>query len=200
MRNDREAAKPDAGARLERLPMSRYQYLLFAVVATAFLFDTADTAALAYMLGTIKADLGLSVAEAAPKNLVHVLCDNRVQYGGTANLAIPRAGGVDFCAMASAAGYARSLEAPDADTFRQIAGALNDSPRIPVRVVHKPIVTTPEEIRALCLEANGAAACAGLILWMHTFSPAKMWIGGLSALHKPFAHLHTQYNDRLPWS
>lgn len=64
MRNDREVAKPDAGARLERLPMSRYQYLLFAVVATAFLFDTADTAALAYMLGTIKADLGLSVAQA----------------------------------------------------------------------------------------------------------------------------------------
>jgi putative MFS transporter len=64
MRNDSMAAKPNAGARLERLPMSRYQYTLFVVVATAFLFDTADTAALGYMLGRIKAELGLSVAQA----------------------------------------------------------------------------------------------------------------------------------------
>jgi L-arabinose isomerase len=82
---------------------------------------------------------------------------------------------------------------------REIAGALDASERIPVRVVFKPVVTTPEEIRALCLEANHAPACAGLVTWMHTFSPAKMWIGGLSALQKPFVHLHTQFNRELPW-
>ncbi|HET8655092.1 MAG TPA: L-arabinose isomerase, partial [Longimicrobiaceae bacterium] len=82
---------------------------------------------------------------------------------------------------------------------REIAGGLDASERMPVRVVFKPIVTTPEEIRALCLEANATAGCAGLILWMHTFSPAKMWIGGLTALQKPFVHLHTQFNRDLPW-
>ena len=51
--------------------------------------------------------------------------------------------------------------------------------RLPLPLVFKPILTRPEEIRALCLEANAAPDCAGLILWMHTFSPAKMWIGGL---------------------
>lgn len=86
-----------------------------------------------------------------------------------------------------------------AEHSREIAAALDASPRIPVRVVFKPVVTTPEGIRALCQEANTTAACAGLVFWMHTFSPAKMWIGGLSVLHKPFVHLHTQYNDGLPW-
>jgi len=52
----------------------------------------------------------------------------------------------------------------------------------------------------LCLEANSARNCVGLITWMHTFSPAKMWIAGLTALQKPFAHLHTQYNRDIPWS
>src|SRR5205823_496901 len=66
--------------------------------------------------------------------------------------------------------------------------------------VFKPTVTRPREIRAVCLEANDAPNCAGLILWMHTFSPSKMWIGGLSALRKPFLHLHTQFNRDLPWS
>ena len=61
------------------------------------------------------------------------------------------------------------------------------------------MLTTPEEIRALCLEANNAPKCAGLVLWMHTFSPSKMWIGGLTALRKPFLHLHTQFNRELPW-
>jgi L-arabinose isomerase len=55
-------------------------------------------------------------------------------------------------------------------------------------------------IRELCLEANSAKQCIGLITWMHTFSPAKMWIAGLSLLKKPFAHLHTQYNREIPWS
>jgi len=71
---------------------------------------------------------------------------------------------------------------------------------LPIPLVFKPVVTTPDEIRALCLEANNSAKCAGLILWMHTFSPSKMWISGLSLLRKPFLHLHTQFNRDLPWS
>jgi L-arabinose isomerase len=81
----------------------------------------------------------------------------------------------------------------------KIAEALDASKRIPLQVVFKALLTTPDEIRALCLEANHDANCAGLILWMHTFSPSKMWIGGLSALRKPFVHLHTQFNRDLPW-
>src|ERR1700738_1542315 len=77
---------------------------------------------------------------------------------------------------------------------------LNGSRRLPLKLVFKPTLTRSEEIRALCLEANNAPNCAGLILWMHTFSPSKMWIGGLSMLRKPFLHLHTQFNRDLPWS
>ncbi len=80
-----------------------------------------------------------------------------------------------------------------------IADALDKDPAIPVRVVFKPVVTTPEEIGALCREADGDPACAGLVCWMHTFSPAKMWIGGLAALRKPLCHLHTQFNRDIPW-
>ncbi len=83
---------------------------------------------------------------------------------------------------------------------REIAAALGASAEMPVNVVFKPVVTTPEAIRELCLEANSAKNCIGLITWMHTFSPAKMWIAGLSQLKKPFAHLHTQYNREIPWS
>jgi len=83
---------------------------------------------------------------------------------------------------------------------REIAAFLNDSAHIPVRIVFKPVLTTPEVIRDLCLEANSAKNCIGLITWMHTFSPAKMWIGGLTQLKKPFLHLHTQYNQEIPWS
>lgn len=80
-----------------------------------------------------------------------------------------------------------------------IAGSLNDSPQIPVRVVFKPVVKTPEEIYAICQEANVAPGCIGIIAWMHTFSPAKMWIRGLNVLKKPLLHLHTQYNRDIPW-
>ncbi len=82
---------------------------------------------------------------------------------------------------------------------QEIAAALARSKRIPCRVVAKPLLTTPEEITRLCLEANATPECAGLILWMHTFSPAKMWIRGLTALSRPFLHLHTQFNRELPW-
>lgn len=80
-----------------------------------------------------------------------------------------------------------------------IARALHEAPALPVRVVHKPVLTTPDEIYRLALEANRSEACVGLIVWMHTFSPAKMWIAGLRALHKPFVHLHTQFNRDIPW-
>src|ERR1043165_4300936 len=87
-----------------------------------------------------------------------------------------------------------------AEHSREIAKALGESKYIPTQVVFKPVLTTPEAIRDLCLEANSAKNCVGLITWMHTFSPAKMWIAGLSLLKKPFLHLHTQYNREIPWS
>src|ERR1700677_3285732 len=83
---------------------------------------------------------------------------------------------------------------------RKIAGGLEQSGKIPVRVVFKSVLTSADAITDLCREANNAKNCIGLITWMHTFSPAKMWIAGLSALRKPFVHLHTQYNRNLPWS
>ena len=87
-----------------------------------------------------------------------------------------------------------------AEHSREIAAALSASAHVPVKVVFKPVLTTPEAIRELCLEANSTKNCVGLITWMHTFSPAKMWIAGLTSLKKPFLHLHTQYNREIPWS
>lgn len=81
-----------------------------------------------------------------------------------------------------------------------IAAALNGSASIPVKVVFKPVVKTAEEILDVCVQANSTPSCIGLITWMHTFSPAKMWIAGLTSLQKPFLHLHTQYNKEVPWS
>ena len=92
-----------------------------------------------------------------------------------------------------------TLKQVDRDS-QEIAAVLNSSSEIPVRIVFKPVLTTPEAILALCREANNAENCIGLITWMHTFSPAKMWIGGLKSLAKPFMHLHTQYNRDIPWS
>jgi L-arabinose isomerase len=83
---------------------------------------------------------------------------------------------------------------------RQIVQRLSQSSHIPVTLVFKPVVSTPEAIHQLCLEANDDPQCVGLITWMHTFSPAKMWITGLDALRKPFLHLHTQFNRDLPWA
>jgi len=87
-----------------------------------------------------------------------------------------------------------------AENSKTITQALTRSSRIPVKVVFKPVLTTPDAITQLCLEANAARNCIGLITWMHTFSPAKMWIAGLKALKKPFVHLHTQFNRDIPWS
>ncbi|MBN2376996.1 MAG: L-arabinose isomerase [Sedimentisphaerales bacterium] len=86
-----------------------------------------------------------------------------------------------------------------ADDSRQIAEYINAADNIPCKVVYKPTVTTPEEITKLCVEANSAPNCVGLMTWMHTFSPAKMWIAGLGLLGKPFVHLHTQFNRDIPW-
>lgn len=91
----------------------------------------------------------------------------------------------------------KTLEAV-AEHSRTIAASLDQSPSLPVKVVFKPVVTTPEAIQELCLEANSSKSCVGLVLWMHTFSPARMWIAGLRALNKPFVHLHTQFNRELP--
>ncbi len=81
-----------------------------------------------------------------------------------------------------------------------IANGLDQTERIPVRVVFKPVLTTPGAITQLCIDANATPNCIGLITWMHTFSPAKMWIAGLKLLQKPFVHLHTQFNRDIPWS
>jgi len=81
----------------------------------------------------------------------------------------------------------------------KIAATLGKSPKIPVKIVFKPVLTTPGSITDLCTEANNTKNCIGLITWMHTFSPAKMWIRGLTILNKPFLHFHTQLNRDIPW-
>ena len=81
-----------------------------------------------------------------------------------------------------------------------IAASLNTASQIPVTVVYKPTVKTAEEIYAVCMEANQSTDCIGIITWMHTFSPAKMWIGGLRILNKPMLHFHTQFNRDIPWA
>lgn len=86
-----------------------------------------------------------------------------------------------------------------AEQSLQIATTLADVSGIPARVVWKPVLTDADAIRRTCLDANADDRCIGLIAWMHTFSPAKMWIAGLDALRKPLLHLHTQSNVALPW-
>lgn len=81
-----------------------------------------------------------------------------------------------------------------------IAEAFNTSSIIPVKVIFKPVVKTPDEITQICLEANADKNCVGIITWMHTFSPAKMWINGLTILQKPLLHLHTQFNRDIPFA
>ena len=81
----------------------------------------------------------------------------------------------------------------------EIARGLDASDCIPVRVVPKPVVATSEAIRDVLLGATASNDCVGVIAWMHTFSPSRMWIAGLTALQKPLLHLHTQHNRDLPW-
>ena len=83
---------------------------------------------------------------------------------------------------------------------RQIVEALGADPRVPLDVVFVPVLTDSDAIRRVLLDANSDDSCVGVIAWMHTFSPAKMWIRGLDVLDKPLLHLHTQANEALPWS
>lgn len=87
-----------------------------------------------------------------------------------------------------------------AEQSQQVAQGLIDSPDVPVTVVWKPVLKDAESIRRAVLDANADDRVIGLITWMHTFSPAKMWISGLDALQKPLLHLHTQANVALPWA
>ncbi|MFW5695630.1 MAG: L-arabinose isomerase [Alkalispirochaeta sp.] len=81
----------------------------------------------------------------------------------------------------------------------EIARGLDGAETIPHTIVFKSVLTTAEEISAAVQEINGSDRCIGVVLWMHTFSPAKMWITGLSRLQRPILHLHTQYNRDIPW-
>jgi L-arabinose isomerase len=87
-----------------------------------------------------------------------------------------------------------------AEQSRAVASGLQESADIPVTVVWKPVLTDSDSIRRAVLDANADDSVIGLVAWMHTFSPAKMWIAGLDALQKPLLHLHTQANVELPWA
>ncbi|NOU74125.1 L-arabinose isomerase [Paenibacillus sp. LMG 31458] len=82
---------------------------------------------------------------------------------------------------------------------KQITEGIDRDSSIPSKLIFKPVLTTPDAIRRLCLDANADDTCAGIITWMHTFSPAKMWIAGLAEYRKPLLHLHTQFNRDIPW-
>ena len=86
-----------------------------------------------------------------------------------------------------------------ADNGQIVARALSDSSAIPLTVTWMPVVTTAAEAARVLRDASGDPRCAGVITWMHTFSPAKMWIEGLTRLSKPHLHFHTQFNRDLPW-
>ncbi len=86
------------------------------------------------------------------------------------------------------------------DQSATIVAALNDAAAVTLPIVSKPVLTDAAAIRRIMIEASADDSCVGVIAWMHTFSPAKMWISGLDALRKPLLHLHTQANRDLPWS
>lgn len=86
-----------------------------------------------------------------------------------------------------------------ADHAQQVVDGLNREAGLPVKLVVKPLVKSPDEALALCRDANHDNSCIGIITWLHTFSPAKMWIGGLSVLNKPLLQFHTQFNAEIPW-
>ncbi len=86
-----------------------------------------------------------------------------------------------------------------ADQSAELVATLTAAGDLPLTVMQKPVLTSAEAIRETCLAATASSDCVGVIAWMHTFSPAKAWIGGLNALDKPLLHLHTQANLSLPW-
>ncbi|MFC1421316.1 L-arabinose isomerase [Streptacidiphilus cavernicola] len=96
--------------------------------------------------------------------------------------------------------YGESTLSQVARQSRAISDQLAATADLPVRLLWRPVLTDADAIRRTMLDANASAACVGVIAWMHTFSPAKMWIAGLDALDKPLLHLHTQANTALPWS
>ena len=96
--------------------------------------------------------------------------------------------------------YGEAILRTVAEQSTALVAGLGSAPAIPIEIVHRPTVTTPDGIRRACLEASADDACIGVIGWMHTFSPAKMWIAGLQALQKPFLHLHTQFGRDLPYA
>ncbi|MBP1034648.1 L-arabinose isomerase [Serratia fonticola] len=85
------------------------------------------------------------------------------------------------------------------ENAEQVVNSLNRDAGLPVKMVLKPLVTTPDEITTVCRDANYHQDCIGIITWLHTFSPAKMWIAGLSILDKPLLQFHTQFNAEVPW-
>ncbi len=87
-----------------------------------------------------------------------------------------------------------------AKNSKEIVAGLDNSSEIPVKLIYKDTVKTEEEVASVMREANNSTKCIGIVAWMHTFSPAKMWIRGLSILSKPICHLHTQFNAEIPWS
>lgn len=82
---------------------------------------------------------------------------------------------------------------------KEMVEGLNNSGIIPIKVVYKGTANSSAEVEAVMKAANNDEKCVGIITWMHTFSPAKMWIKGLQALQKPLLHFHTQYNAEIPW-
>ncbi|MCG6567565.1 L-arabinose isomerase [Tessaracoccus sp. ZS01] len=96
--------------------------------------------------------------------------------------------------------YGPETLAQVAEQSKEIARVLEEAGDVPVSIVWKPVLTDSAAIKRVALEANADDRVIGLIAWMHTFSPAKMWIAGLDALQKPLAHLHTQANVELPWA
>ncbi len=82
---------------------------------------------------------------------------------------------------------------------KEMVDGLNNSGNLPIKVVYKGTANSSKEVEAVMKAANNDPKCVGIITWMHTFSPAKMWIHGLQALRKPLLHLHTQYNAEIPW-
>ena len=96
--------------------------------------------------------------------------------------------------------YGEETLARVAEQSRQVAAWLDEAEAVPVPIVWKPVLKDRDAIRAAVLAANADDACIGVIAWMHTFSPAKMWIAGIDALAEPLLQLHTQYSESLPWS
>ncbi|PPJ21629.1 L-arabinose isomerase [Nocardia nova] len=96
--------------------------------------------------------------------------------------------------------YGEETLAQVAEQSRRVAAALDAAAEIPVRVVWQPVLTDADAIRRTLGSAEQDSACIGVVTWMHTFSPAKMWISGLSGLRKPLLHLHTQADAALPWA